>query len=78
MLVLTRRLNEAFMIGENIRVLIVRIEEDQVRIGIEAPKDVTILREELFDVSTGDSAGDSVRSSAGLGGGLGDEDSGAE
>ena len=47
MLVLTRKLNEKLIIGSNIVITIVRIDGLQVRIGIEAPREVTVLREEI-------------------------------
>ena len=47
MLVLSRKANERLMIGEEIVVTIVRISGGQVRLGIEAPADVSIRREEL-------------------------------
>jgi carbon storage regulator len=47
MLVLTRKVGERFRIGEDIYVTVVRIADGGVRIGIEAPPDVTILRDEL-------------------------------
>jgi carbon storage regulator len=47
MLVLSRKLNEEILIGENIRIKVVMIRGNQVRLGIEAPGDVTIIREEL-------------------------------
>lgn len=48
MLILTRKKDESFLIGENIRVTIVDIQKNQIRIGIDAPKDLSILREELI------------------------------
>ncbi len=48
MLVLTRRLGEAITIGDNIRIVIVDISGHQVKLGIEAPKDIEIYREELY------------------------------
>ena len=47
MLVLSRRENEQICLGDSIRVTVVRLSGDRVRIGIEAPSDVPILREEL-------------------------------
>jgi carbon storage regulator len=46
-LVLTRKINEAIIIGENIRVTIVAIHGRQIRLAIEAPQEVTVVREEL-------------------------------
>jgi carbon storage regulator len=50
MLVLTRKTREAILIGHDIRVIIDRIDGQRVRIGIEAPEGVKILREELAAV----------------------------
>ena len=47
MLVLSRHQNEAIVIGGRIKVTVVEISGHQVRLGIEAPKDVTVWREEL-------------------------------
>ena len=47
MLVLTRKVSERFMIGEEIVVTVVKIDGRQVRIGIEAPREVLIRRTEL-------------------------------
>ena len=47
MLVLTRKINETIVIGENIRVTIMAIRDRTVRLGIEAPQEVAIVREEL-------------------------------
>lgn len=49
MLILSRKLDEAIWLGDNIKVKIMGIEKGNVKIGIEAPADVTILREELKD-----------------------------
>lgn len=49
MLVLSRKTAQTVMIGSDIRVTIVRLEGNQVRIGIEAPGNVRILRGELAD-----------------------------
>ena len=48
MLVLSRKINERILIGENIRITVVATRGSQVRIGIEAPAEVSIFREELL------------------------------
>jgi carbon storage regulator len=48
-LVLTRRRGQAICIGDNIRIVVTRIEDGQVRLGIESSDNVTILREELLE-----------------------------
>ncbi|MBL4711706.1 MAG: carbon storage regulator CsrA [Gammaproteobacteria bacterium] len=47
MLILTRRVDETLFIGDDIQVTVLGIKGNQVRIGIDAPEDVVILREEL-------------------------------
>jgi carbon storage regulator len=47
MLVLSRKLGETIVIDDRIRVTVVKIDRSQIRIGIEAPKDVAIYREEI-------------------------------
>jgi carbon storage regulator len=49
MLVLSRKTMQSVTIGSDIRVTVIRLEGNQVRIGIEAPRDVRILREELAE-----------------------------
>lgn len=49
MLVLSRKLEESIRIGENIVVRVVKIKGGSVRLGIEAPKDIEVVREELDD-----------------------------
>lgn len=48
MLVLTRKQNEGILIGNDIVITIINIEGDKVRLGIEAPKNVRVIREELL------------------------------
>lgn len=48
MLVLSRQRNESIMIGDDIKVMIVRIDKYEVRIGIEAPEHIPIHREEVL------------------------------
>lgn len=47
MLVLTRSRNQTITIGDNIVITIVEIKNDRIRIGIDAPKDVKVLRGEI-------------------------------
>lgn len=47
MLVLSRKVGEKLLIGENIVITVTEVRGDKVRIGIEAPPDVRVLREEL-------------------------------
>jgi carbon storage regulator len=56
MLVLTRRVGESLMIGDEIAVTILRLKGNQVRIGITAPKHVSIRRGELPDIDRQDDA----------------------
>lgn len=48
MLVLTRKKNESIIINDNIEITIVDVQGDQVRIGINAPKNVSIYRKEIY------------------------------
>ena len=51
MLVLSRKPGEKILIGDNVTVTIVRIGPNTVRIGIEAPRDMNIVREELCEAA---------------------------
>lgn len=48
MLILTRRVGETLMIGESVTVTVLAVKGNQVRVGITAPKDVAVHREEIF------------------------------
>jgi carbon storage regulator len=49
MLILTRRVGETLMVGEEVTVTVMAVNGSQVRIGINAPKDVEVHREEIYD-----------------------------
>jgi carbon storage regulator len=49
MLILTRRVGETLMVGHDVTVTIVGVKANQVRIGIKAPKDVAVHREEIYE-----------------------------
>ena len=49
MLVLTRKKNQEIVVGENIVVMVVDIQGNTVRLGIDAPKDVTVHRREVYE-----------------------------
>lgn len=48
MLILTRKVQTAIVIGDQITVTVLSIKGDQVRLGIDAPRDVTVHREEIY------------------------------
>ena len=48
MLILTRRIGETIVVGDDIKLTVVSINGNQVRVGIDAPRDVAVHREEIF------------------------------
>ena len=48
MLILTRRVGESLMIGDNVNVTVLGIKGNQVRLGVNAPKEVSVHREEIY------------------------------
>jgi len=48
-LILTRRIGEKVIIGENVKVTVLSVKGNQVRIGIDAPRDVSVNREEVYE-----------------------------
>lgn len=49
MLILTRKIGQTIRIGENVQVTLLSVDRHRIKIGIEAPRDVTILRDELVN-----------------------------
>ncbi len=49
MLVLSRKINQSIMLGDNVRIVIVAVDRDQVRLGIEAPLDIPVHRSEVYE-----------------------------
>ncbi|MEX2285829.1 MAG: carbon storage regulator CsrA [Planctomycetaceae bacterium] len=49
MLVLSRKKDEKIIIGDNITIMVIEIRGDKVRLGIDAPKDITVHRQEVYE-----------------------------
>ncbi len=64
MLILTRRVGESLMIGDDVNVTVLGIRGNQVRIGVNAPKDVAVHREEIYDRIQKEQSEDSSSSEA--------------
>ena len=52
MLILTRRVGEALMIGDQTKIVVLGVKGSQIRLGINAPKDVMVHREEIYEKNT--------------------------
>lgn len=52
MLVLTRKVHQSIVIGDNVEVVVLEVRGEQVRLGIRAPKDVTVHRKEIYEQIT--------------------------
>lgn len=49
MLVLSRKANQSIMVGDDVRVVVISVDRDQVKIGIEAPRNVAVHRSEIYE-----------------------------
>ena len=56
MLILTRRIGETVMIGDDIAITVLRVKGNQVRLGVDAPKHVSVQREEIYQRMQGEAA----------------------
>lgn len=66
MLILTRRVGETIMIGEDVKVTVLGVKGNQVRVGIDAPKEVAVHREEIYErIKNEDRNGDSGSGNSG-------------
>jgi len=61
MLILTRRVGETVMIGNDVTVTVLGVKGNQVRIGVNAPRDVAVHREEIFERIKREEAGEAPR-----------------
>ncbi|MGI9332818.1 MAG: carbon storage regulator CsrA [Gammaproteobacteria bacterium] len=57
MLILTRRVGESLMIGDEVTVTVLGVKGNQVRIGVNAPKEVSVHREEIYERIKAEKAG---------------------
>lgn len=60
MLILTRRVGETLMIGDEVTVTVLGVKGNQVRIGVNAPKEVAVHREEIYDRIKKEQDGDNI------------------
>ena len=58
MLILTRRIGETLMVGDDVTITVLGVKGNQVRIGVNAPKDVAVHREEIYQRIQNEKAGD--------------------
>jgi carbon storage regulator len=65
MLVLTRKLNESIMIGNDVKITVIDVRGDQVKLGISAPRQIAVHREEVYlEIQRENESGGELRSLA--------------
>ena len=62
MLILTRRVGETLMIGDDVTITVLGVKGNQVRIGVNAPKEVAVHREEIYQRIQKEKTGDDIDS----------------
>ena len=65
MLILTRRVGETLMIGDDVTITVLGVKGNQVRIGVNAPKEVAVHREEIYQRIQKEKTGDDIDSDSG-------------
>ena len=65
MLILTRRIGETLMIGDKVTITVLGVKGNQVRLGVNAPKDVAVHREEIYQRIQGENDDDAQGERAG-------------
>ena len=66
MLVLSRKKDEKIIIGDNITIMVIEIRGDKVRLGIEAPREVTVHRQEVYEAIQREQNGQSGEQQPGI------------
>tara|TARA_B100000902_G_scaffold240358_1_gene227665 strand:- start:248 stop:448 length:201 start_codon:yes stop_codon:yes gene_type:complete len=61
MLILTRRVGEALMVGDKTKIVVLGVKGSQIRLGINAPKDVLVHREEIYDKIQSDNSSKGIK-----------------
>jgi len=63
MLILTRRISESVIIGDDVKITVLGVKGSQVRLGIDAPKSISVHREEIYERIQHEKAGSSAHPS---------------